>query len=514
MSFILSPFSMLLSLLNGVFDSYGIAIMIFAVIVKILLFPFSIKGKRGMIQMNMISGEMNQLKKKYGKDPERYNQEVQALYIREQVNPLSGCLWTLLPLFVLLPLYAIIRSPIHYIMGLSDDQIFLLANQVNWDVVAVELQLVTQDMVDKALAKSLEAGGVVSGFANDMYNQLHLASMIPEGGIVLTDGTVVGQMNFKMFGIDLTKIPNWKLWQDFSYQNIFSLFLVGISACSGFVFSKITQKTNKLASNQPRNEQVEQTNRVMTYTMPLMSIWIGLIMPSIMVIYWITNNLTAMVQELVAGQILKKDYEAARLAQEKRAIEEKEQERLEKAEKVKEIERRREEATKNKGKKKKTKKETKPKEETVDKDASREGLRTYARGHAYDPNRYPNPYSEGETEETGEKSGKKKAPDFEAMGDEGKKAIEESKKLGEDVQKQVSKDLKDLEKLEKAEALQTSDSSEEEEENQSKVTQEHSDFEGKTRDISASEEEQEDWEAQKAKLKQELENKKENSDHS
>lgn len=402
MSFILSPFSMLLGLLHGVFSNYGIAIMVFAVFVKILLFPFAIKGKRGMIQMNMISGEMAMLKKKYGKDPERYNKEVQDLYVREQVNPLSGCLWTLLPLFILIPLYAIIREPIRYIMGLSEDQIFVLANHLQWDTIAVQLELVTQDVVDKAITKSTEAGGIISGYTNDMYNQLHLASLIPEGGVILADGTVVEQMNFRLMGIDLTKIPNWKIWQDFSYQNVFSLFLVGVSACSGFLFSKISQKTNKLASNQPRNEQMEQTNRMMTYTMPLMSIWIGLIMPSIMVIYWITNNLLAMVQELVAGQMLKKDYEEARQHNEKQKEKQKALEQKEKEEKVKEIQRRREESQQNKGKKKKTKKESNdaenPENQQLDKDASREGLRAYARGRNYKADRYPNPNQEARLE--------------------------------------------------------------------------------------------------------------------
>lgn len=401
MSLILTPFSMLLSLLIGVFNSYGIAIMVFAVFVKILLFPFSLKGKKGMIQMSMLQGPLNQLKVKYGKDPERYNQEVQALYMREKVNPLSGCLWSLLPLFVLLPLYAIIRQPLQYIMGLTDDQILLLANQLNWDQVAVELSYVTQQNLDRILEKSVEAGGIISGFSNDAYNQLYLAAMIPETGLTLTDGTLVGYMNFDFFGVNLTHIPNWKLWQDFSLTNIATLIFVAISAVSGFFLSKISQQTNKLNQNQERNEQMEQTNRMMMTIMPITSIWIGLIMPSIMVVYWITNNLLAMIQEIVAGKILKKDYEEAARISKIREEEQKQAEKAEKAAKVKEIERKRQEQ-KSGGKSKKKKKGNNPEEQQAQldaqqaKEASRVGLRTYARGRAYDPDRYPNPYGEEE----------------------------------------------------------------------------------------------------------------------
>lgn len=115
-------------------------------------------------------------------------------------------------------------------------------------------------------------------------------------------------------------------------------------------------------------------------------------MPSIMVVYWICNNLLSMIAETVAGKILRKDYETMRLAQEKQALEEKEEERRQKEQKLKEIQQRKEEKTQNKGKGKSKKKSQKKIEEApLDKTASREGLRSYARGRAYDPNRYPNP---------------------------------------------------------------------------------------------------------------------------
>ncbi|MFI3253138.1 MAG: membrane protein insertase YidC [Eubacteriales bacterium] len=401
MSLILAPFSWVLGTLNNIFFNYGIAIIIFAVFVKILLFPFSIKGKRGMIQMNMLSGDLARLKKQYGNNQERYNKEVQELYMREKVNPLSGCLWSLLPLFVLIPLYAIIRQPITYILGLSDAQIFELATMVNWDVFAVEYGMVTQDFMTKAIEDNLK-DGIIGGFQNVGYNQLFLASLIPEDGIALMEsGVFVEPMNFHFFGVDLTKVPNWKIWQDFSVQNLATLFLVAISACTGIISSKVMQKTNKMSNpNQPKNEQMEQTNRMMMWMMPIMSIWIGLIMPSIMVVYWISNNFLSMIQEIFAGQILKKDYEQMRLVQERQAKEQKEDEKRQKEQKVKEIERKKAEQAENKGKNK-DKKKKKPQaseEEKLDKTASREGMRAYARGRAYDPNRYPNPNGLGENQ--------------------------------------------------------------------------------------------------------------------
>ena len=123
MYYILSPFSWLLNFFYSFTDSYGISLILFALVIKIILFPLTIKGKKGMIQMNLLSGKMQQLQKQYGKDKERYNLELQKLYEKEKVNPMSGCLWSFVPLLILFPLYAIIRQPLRYLMGLGVDTI-------------------------------------------------------------------------------------------------------------------------------------------------------------------------------------------------------------------------------------------------------------------------------------------------------------------------------------------------------------------------------------------------------
>ena len=135
---ILSPFVWLLTFFYNFFGSYGIALILFAVVVKLILFPFALKGKRSMIQMNMLQGKMQKLQKQYGRDRERYNLEVQKLYEREKVNPMGGCLWSFLPLLILIPLYAIIRQPIKYMMGINDVEILnQIAQVVDWNSIAV-----------------------------------------------------------------------------------------------------------------------------------------------------------------------------------------------------------------------------------------------------------------------------------------------------------------------------------------------------------------------------------------
>ena len=150
--------------------------------------------------------------------------------------------------------------------------------------------------------------------------------------------------------------------------------------------SKISMKTNQM-NNQSGNEQVEKTNRIMMWTMPLMSLWIGFMMPVAMCVYWIANSLFSVIQELIAGKILKKDYEAARAAAAERERQEKEEEKRRKEEARLERQRRLEEEKNNRGKKKHVKKDE-PTEPGVNKDDSRVGIRAYARGRAYIPDRF------------------------------------------------------------------------------------------------------------------------------
>ncbi len=375
MYYIVYPFSWLLNVFYSWFENYGLAIILFALVVKIVLFPLTMKGKKGMIQMNMLSGKLDQLKRQYGKDQQRYNLEMQKLYEREKVNPMSGCLWSFLPILILLPLYAIIREPLLYMMNLSSEQILEVAKALDWNNVAFANGWIRE----------------ASDFTNAGYNQLFLASMItedtlPQVAAALGEaGSKVFAVNFRFLGIDLALIPTWKVWNTLTWSGIGAFLMVIVSTGLSFVMSKVSMLTNKL-SGQTTSEQAQKTNNTMMWLMPLMSLWIGFSMPVAMCIYWIANSLFSMVQELIASRLLKKDYEQARKAAEERDRQEKEAEKKRKEEARLERERRAEEAKKNR--KKGVKPAADQEQESVNKDDSREGLRAHARGRSYIPDRF------------------------------------------------------------------------------------------------------------------------------
>ena len=389
MSLILKPFAMLLMFLYEFFNSYGLALILFGFIVKIVLFPVTLKSKKSMIQMSMLSGRMNQLKAQYGKDPQRYNMEVQKLYEKEHVNPMGGCVWSLIPMFVLIGLYGIIREPLTNMMDVPKDliatvaQVTGIANEGAYPQIAMVEALNNSATLEAVKAALGEAGSKIQG------------------------------MDFSFLGMNLANIPSYKFW-DKGLPGVLMFIMVLVSAGTSFLSMKVSMSTNQMNKNQPSNAQMDQTNKMMTWMMPLMSLWIGFTVPAGLTVYWISQYIVTMISEVICGKMLKKDYEAARAAAEEAERQAKIDEKRRKEEARLERARRLEEEKLNK---KKGVKKPEPTEPGVNKDDSREGLRAYARGRAYMPDRFggvttyvdPNEAMKAEAEaQAAKKSSKKK----------------------------------------------------------------------------------------------------------
>ena len=398
MGIILQPFAWLLLFFYNLFNSYGLALILFGVVIKLVLFPVTLKSKKSMIQTTMLSSKMQQLQKQYGKDKERYNLELQKLYQREKVNPMGGCLWSLIPMVVLIALFGIIREPLTYFMHLSVEQIQALAAQLDWETVSVANGWLSQSAMDK-LREQLADGKITSLFQHNVgYNQMYLVSMINSENLASLQSFLNGQfagagdnlfvMNFQFLGLDLSKIPTWKFWAGGVSPSSLGLFVLPIASTAvSYLSMKVSMATNQMNSGT-ENKQMDQTNKMMMWMMPLMSLWIGFTVPAGLSVYWISQYFMQMIQEVICGKMLKKDYEAAREAAAKRDAEEKAEEKRRKEEARLERQRRIEEEKKNRGKKKPKKKEDEPDHEGVNKADSREGLRAYARGRSYIPGRY------------------------------------------------------------------------------------------------------------------------------
>lgn len=361
---LMTPFSWLLKQFCVLFNSYGLALILFTVVIKLVLSPFQLKSKKSMIQMNLLSAQQREIQQKYANNPQKQNEEMQKLYAENGVNPMGGCLWSLLPMFILFPLYAIIRRPMKYMMWLTEPAVARVAN----DVLGMENFNPAMGTSELILASKLNAGNLAAAKAAAGSDSLFL-------------------INFNFFGLDLSQIPNWKFWEGGVTPSSVGLFLMVIlSAVMAVVSMMVMTRTNQMNQGQ---QQANASQNMMMYVMqPLMSLWIGFTLPAGLCIYWISNSVLGMVQETIMGKMLKKDYEEAQRVMAEQAAKakeaEKERRRLAAEKKASAL------AEKKSGKKKSsTPKAEEPAGPVIDKSASRVGMRQYARGRAYDPDRYP-----------------------------------------------------------------------------------------------------------------------------
>ncbi len=360
--YICYPFAALLRLFYSVTNSYGLSLILFTLVVKLVMMPFQMKSKKSMVRMNRMNGQIQEIQKKYANNPQKQQEELQKFYTEQGVNPMGGCLWSFLPLPILIALYNIIREPIVYFMNFG--------SKANGQAV---LAAAKEQIANAGITLNSSAG----------YEQIEIIRVINEKFpqfISQHEGWV--SLDYNFIGINLETIPTeamGMLKAGITWGAIGLLLIPFISAALSFLQSKVAmmgQKTSNSSSNS------------MMYMMPLMSLWIGFTLPAALGVYWIANSVFSIIQEFFMGKFYntkleaeederqkkleedrRKRQEEGRLMQEKRAAQ------GEKKLTLKEKQLAAQEAKANKKKISTT-------------EAGRVGERPYARGRSYVADRY------------------------------------------------------------------------------------------------------------------------------
>lgn len=400
MSIITVPFSWLLMKLYGLFDNYGLAVILFALLVNLILTPFMGKSKQSMLRQQRLQPRLKDLERRHGANPQKYQQEVQKLYREENISPMSGCLWSLIPFPILIALYSVIRRPISVMMGLGEE-------------VLAEIQTAMESIG----AFSMEALTT----QQQAYSEIFLVQAANQHlDTVKAIAPGFEAIDYSFIGLNLGAVPNWHFWEfDFSSMAAFlpalGLFLIPfISAILSWASMKISMARNTTPTGtEAQQQQTESMNKSMQIMMPLMSVWICFIMPASMGIYWIANSVFGMIRDW----ILNSYYTKKMMVEDVEWLEREKKREAEAAEfdrKKAEAERRKAagiiEDNKNTSKKKQKAQEKQQKEELrqaaisaekaerrerlgiqeTEVPASQVGNRRYARGRAYDPDRFKN----------------------------------------------------------------------------------------------------------------------------
>ena len=394
---ITKPFAWLMIWLYKVTGSYGLAVIFFALAVNLILTPFMAKSKKSMMRSTRLAPKIQELQRRHEGNQQKLNAEMQKLYREEGVNPMSGCLWSLIPFPILIALYSVIRQPITRMMFCAEDFVTVL-----------------QDFF-------VEHGLYEIPARANAYLEIQLTKLAHDNWDLVQSG-LAGKIDpnfmdidFSFLGLNMGDQPRWNFFMDTDWSNssvwlpALGLFLIPfISAFLSWLSMKISSKTNPTPTT---DAQSASTMNTMNLMMPLMSIWICFIMPAAMGIYWIANSVFGIIRDFILTKVFQRqldiedaDRKAKREAREWELEKQREEtERLRAEGKT--------EKNVNTSKKKIQANEKQKSDERkaaleradraarrerlgikeTEKPASQVGNRRYARGRAYVPDRFSNP---------------------------------------------------------------------------------------------------------------------------
>ena len=291
---IVRPFGLLLQWLYSIVQNYGIAVILFALLVKLVCIPLTIKSKKSMLAMSAMNAELQQLQKKYANNRVKLNEEMQKLYEKHGVSPMSGCLPNLIPLPIMMGLYYAVQQPLQYIVGLSSETVIKLAQLVGLDNLAG-----ANYTVQIVIAEKLNAfKDAVGNFTPDVFK-------------CLADGESIFPMDFNFFGLNLADTP--------SIKHPGLIWIIPILSCltaylSSYIMQKMQGTQNSAAAGQMK---------MLNFMMPLMSLYFAFILPGAIGIYWIFNNVFTCVQEVILTKHIRGKQEAEQAAEAERVEAEK-----------------------------------------------------------------------------------------------------------------------------------------------------------------------------------------------
>ena len=291
--FFASLFGYILAFLYDLINNYGLAIILFTVIIKIVLLPLSIKQQRTLKKSTQLQEKMKVIQFKYKNNPEKMNQEMMELYKSENMSPFSGCLTAIVQLLLLLSVFYLVRSPLTY------------------------MEKIPTEDINKYVTQLQEEGKINSNVYPEI-DVIREQQWLKEKNLDDPNiDRVALQMNF--LGLDLSKVPQQNM-TDFTVYIIPILYIL-----SSFISIRMTtamQQKQKEKSKQDvtidgstgkeltvkdENEidTVMQTNKMMSWMMPIMSISIAFVAPLGLALYWLVNNILMIIERLILNKVIK-----------------------------------------------------------------------------------------------------------------------------------------------------------------------------------------------------------------
>jgi len=285
--FFANVFGYVLNFIYGIVNNYGIAIILFTILLKLIMLPISIKQQKTMKKTTKIQALVKDIQDKYKNDPVRMNQEVMDLYKKENMSPFSGCLSSIIQIILVISMFYLVSRPLTYMKHVDNELI----------------KQYTQELQEKEGSTNYQEIGIIRLKSGE-------------------DERVSLNMNF--LGLNLSLVPS----QNFSDWKVFIIPVLYV--LTSFISTRVTMNLNKqknkkdddlpyagsdskdLVKNKDTEEDIDmmaEMNKNMTIMMPLMTVSIALIAPLGLALYWLVNNIFMLSERLLLNKFVDKSEE-------------------------------------------------------------------------------------------------------------------------------------------------------------------------------------------------------------
>lgn len=282
-------FGYALNFIYEMIQNYGLAIILFSVLLKLILLPFSIKQQKTMKKTAELQVKVKEIQEKYKNDQMKLNQEIMDLYKKENMSPLSGCLPSIIQIILLFAMFGLVRNPLTYMKKIDTATIENYKNEI------------IQEVGENSISKS--------------YPEISIVKYVNEN----KEKSDIAYINMEFLGLDLSSIPQE------NYNDLKVFIIPVLYVLTSMISMKISTKTPqkkdkdkeiiKEESKEVKKEQEEldmaaQMSKSMSWFMPIMAVSISLIAPLGLALYWLVNNILMIFERLVLNKILDSKKEA------------------------------------------------------------------------------------------------------------------------------------------------------------------------------------------------------------
>ena len=280
MSFLASLFGYLLNFIYQIVNNYGIAILLFTIVIKLLFLPISIKQQKTMQKTAKLQEKMKQIQFKYKNNPEQASIETMKLYKTEKVSPFSGCLSAILQIVLLISVFFMVQSPLTYMRK-------------------VDTNLIEQ--YTKELKEESSQGDNKN--TRMTYPEIQI---IKENGP--TDERVA--LNMQFLGLDLSSVPISNLKDPKVY--VIPVLYVISSIISIKISNNMMQKKKEEDGEQKEATELDaitQANKNMMYMIPIMSVMVAFVAPLGLALYWLATNVLSILERVILNKVFESKEE-------------------------------------------------------------------------------------------------------------------------------------------------------------------------------------------------------------